>query len=57
MKKYVIDKQKIIDDLKEEIKRLRKVERAWIMSLRGQYGWSEELAKKAVKHNIERWGE
>lgn len=49
--------QKIIDDLKEEIRRLRKMERAWVMTLRGRYGWSEEVAKLAVKQNIERWGE
>ena len=57
MKKYEIDKQKIIDDLKEEIRRLRKVEQAWVMSLCGRYGWSEEIARKAMKQIIGIWGE
>lgn len=56
--RYTFNQQeKIIDALKEEIRKLRKMERAWVMSLRGRYGWSEEVAKLAVKQNIERWGE
>ncbi|HEC64244.1 MAG TPA: hypothetical protein ENI23_03015 [bacterium] len=56
--KYIFNKQqKIIDDLKEEIRKLRKMERAWVMTLRGRYGWSEEVARLVVKQNIERWGE
>ena len=56
--KYAFNKQqKIIDDLKEEIRKLRKMERAWVMTLRGRYGWSEEVARLVVKQNIERWGE
>lgn len=57
MKKYQVDQQKIIDNLKEEIQRLRKRERAWMMSLRGRYGWNEEVARKAMKQIIGIWGE
>ena len=57
-RKYTFNQQqKIIDDLREEVSMLRKMKRAWVMTLRGRYGWSEEVAKLAVKQNIERWGE
>lgn len=56
--KFSFDKQqKIIDDQKEEIKRLKRIERAWLMSLRGRYGWSEETARLAMKQNIDQWGD